>query len=361
MLLDSVRNLLGWHTAAAAASAAVEPVPLLVPDAALAEDDDPIWPSARIGVAEALWGEGFLLPGGGAEVLRLAAPLGLSAASSLLLIGAGSGGPPRRIAEQFGVWVTGYEANARLAALANARSQGAGLGRRAQVEPWDPSAPKFPRRYFHHGLAIEALRGASPEPLLAAAAKALKPGGQLVLLETVSDLPLDPADPMVATWAKLDHRPRGSADRTGDYRGAGAPRVRCAHRRGRVPPRDAERHTGMARRGAGHGRRATGPATGRRRGSRGGAVAGTLPPDARGQAAPGALERDLRRRMTPRCRVDRLVRRPYPPRSSRGAEMRIRNSLRAAKVRDKNCRVVRRRGRVYVINKKNPRMKARQG
>jgi large subunit ribosomal protein L36 len=42
-------------------------------------------------------------------------------------------------------------------------------------------------------------------------------------------------------------------------------------------------------------------------------------------------------------------------------DMRIRNSLKAAKARDKNCRVVRRRGRVYVINKKNPRMKARQG
>ncbi|MDE2514695.1 MAG: type B 50S ribosomal protein L36 [Rhodospirillales bacterium] len=41
--------------------------------------------------------------------------------------------------------------------------------------------------------------------------------------------------------------------------------------------------------------------------------------------------------------------------------MRVRNSLRSAKARDKNCRVVRRRGRVYVINKKNPRMKARQG
>jgi len=49
------------------------------------------------------------------------------------------------------------------------------------------------------------------------------------------------------------------------------------------------------------------------------------------------------------------------PRSSRGAIMRVRNSLKAAKTRDKNCRVVRRRGRVYVINKKNPRMKARQG
>ena len=41
--------------------------------------------------------------------------------------------------------------------------------------------------------------------------------------------------------------------------------------------------------------------------------------------------------------------------------MRVRNSLKSAKVRDKNCRVVRRRGRVYVINKKNPRMKCRQG
>ena len=41
--------------------------------------------------------------------------------------------------------------------------------------------------------------------------------------------------------------------------------------------------------------------------------------------------------------------------------MKVRNSLKAAKVRDKNCRVVRRRGNIYVINKKNPRMKARQG
>ena len=111
--------------------------PRWCPTLALAEDDDPVWPSARISVAEALWGEGFLFPGGGAEVLRLAKPLGLTAASSLLLIGAGTGGPPRRIAAEFGVWVTGYEANPHLVALANERSQRAGLGRRAQVEHWD--------------------------------------------------------------------------------------------------------------------------------------------------------------------------------------------------------------------------------
>ena len=41
--------------------------------------------------------------------------------------------------------------------------------------------------------------------------------------------------------------------------------------------------------------------------------------------------------------------------------MKIKNSLKTAKLREKGCRVVRRQGRVYVINKKNPRFKARQG
>ena len=41
--------------------------------------------------------------------------------------------------------------------------------------------------------------------------------------------------------------------------------------------------------------------------------------------------------------------------------MKVINSLKTAKLRDKNCRVVRRRGRTYVINKKNPRFKVRQG
>lgn len=41
--------------------------------------------------------------------------------------------------------------------------------------------------------------------------------------------------------------------------------------------------------------------------------------------------------------------------------MKILNSLKSAKKRDKNCRVIRRKGRTYVINKRNPRLKARQG
>lgn len=41
--------------------------------------------------------------------------------------------------------------------------------------------------------------------------------------------------------------------------------------------------------------------------------------------------------------------------------MKVVNSLKTIKKRDKDCRVIRRKGRVYVINKRNPRFKARQG
>ena len=41
--------------------------------------------------------------------------------------------------------------------------------------------------------------------------------------------------------------------------------------------------------------------------------------------------------------------------------MRIASSLKTLKKREKDCRIIRRKGRVFVINKKNPRFKQRQG
>ncbi|MCB9988604.1 MAG: 50S ribosomal protein L36 [Rhodospirillales bacterium] len=41
--------------------------------------------------------------------------------------------------------------------------------------------------------------------------------------------------------------------------------------------------------------------------------------------------------------------------------MKVVNSLKTLKTRDRNCQVIRRRGRVYVINKIKKRFKARQG
>jgi large subunit ribosomal protein L36 len=41
--------------------------------------------------------------------------------------------------------------------------------------------------------------------------------------------------------------------------------------------------------------------------------------------------------------------------------MKVRSSLKSLKTRHRDCKLVRRKGRVYIINKTNPRFKAKQG
>lgn len=41
--------------------------------------------------------------------------------------------------------------------------------------------------------------------------------------------------------------------------------------------------------------------------------------------------------------------------------MKIYSSLKSKKIRDKSCQIVKRKGKIYIINKKNPKLKARQG
>jgi SAM-dependent methyltransferase len=203
VVLQTVRTLFGR---AAPDLMPLAATPRQPPRPELPPPEPTLWPAGRLAVAEALWGEGYLFPGGEAETLRLARPLGLSAAASLLVVGAGSGGPPRSIASHLGSWVSGFEYDPALVSLAAARCAGAGLGRRAGVARWDPDEPAFRARHYHHGLALEPLRVARPEAALAAIAGALKPSGQLLLVEAVADTPLEPDDPVVAAWLRLDGR-----------------------------------------------------------------------------------------------------------------------------------------------------------
>jgi cyclopropane fatty-acyl-phospholipid synthase-like methyltransferase len=213
MLLLALRDRLARARRPAAPEAREQAAPLraaspfpAAPASPAAPAPPAVWTLPRLRVVEALWGEGFLLPGGAEEVLRLAVPLGLSAASSVLLLGVGSGGPSVRLAGDLGVWVHGHEADPFLAEMAARRIQRAGvaLAKRATVASWDPAAPAFDRHAFHHALAVQALRVRRPEDVLTAMAQAVQPGGQIALLETVAPAPLDAADPMVAAWLRME-------------------------------------------------------------------------------------------------------------------------------------------------------------
>lgn len=193
----------GLGEAAPASRLAAVPAPGLIP-----EPTPGLWTPPRLAVAGELWGEGYISPGGAAELIRLAVPLGLSAASSLLLLGAEAGGPPHTLASELGVWVAAHEADRLLAARAGQHIQRAGsaLAKRATVSHWDPEAPGFRRRFFHHALALEAVRHHVAEPVLAAIAAGLKPHGQLVLVETVAPVPLDPGDAAALAWCRMEGR-----------------------------------------------------------------------------------------------------------------------------------------------------------
>ena len=175
-------------------------------DEAPAAPAKPAWTPERLVITDTLWGEGYHSPGGEIEVLRLTKPMGLSAASTLLLLGAGAGGASCSLATRLGVWVNGFETDPQLAADAVERIARKNLSKRAQIETWNPETAVFREKFHHHGLVLEALNGARPEPALAAIAATLKPNAQLSLVELVADTPLDPHDPAVATWARLEHR-----------------------------------------------------------------------------------------------------------------------------------------------------------
>jgi large subunit ribosomal protein L36 len=53
--------------------------------------------------------------------------------------------------------------------------------------------------------------------------------------------------------------------------------------------------------------------------------------------------------------------RMYPANTAFEIVMKVRNSLKSLRGRHRNNRLVRRKGRVYIINKTNRRFKARQG
>ncbi len=201
MRLADVR---AWIAKRSVAAPPGEPEPARPAEVPSAPAVPSLWPPARLGVTHRLWGEGFILPGGPEDVLRVAAPLGLAATSSLLLLGCGAGGPARCLAALFGAWVAGFEADPALAAEARAVCARAGLGQRVRIDRWDPAAPAFPAGSCHHALALDPFRQGAVVPILQATLRALRPGGQISLLATVAGPGFAPEAARSAAWLRLD-------------------------------------------------------------------------------------------------------------------------------------------------------------
>ena len=117
--------------------------------------------------------------------------LQLTAASHLLELGSGIGGPARFFARSYGCKVTGIDLSHFNHRTAVERTTEAGLGHLATFVHGDAAALSFPGAAFTHVFLCEALCYFPDKTgMYRSAHRALKPGGILAFLEAAADQPV---------------------------------------------------------------------------------------------------------------------------------------------------------------------------
>jgi SAM-dependent methyltransferase len=139
-------------------------------------------------IRQRLYGRGYVIPGDAAWVLELVEPFRLGAASSLLDLAAGLGGPARTLAQAFHARVTGIERDHDCAQQGNAISAALGAAHLVRIKPCDPESLELDAARFDCALGREASYAvAEKERFLRVVAQSLRARGQIVLTDFVLD------------------------------------------------------------------------------------------------------------------------------------------------------------------------------
>jgi len=161
------------------------------------------WSDWRIDLMERLWGTGFLLPGGADFVSELTRPLNLGSKTSVLVLGAGMGGPSNSIAKEFGAFIDGIEPDPELAVAGTKRAtivKGMSRVTIKNLSIDDDSA--FARKYDAIFGQEILLQRANVSQLLDRCANALKENGKLVITDfTSAD---ETAGSSIEAWLKRE-------------------------------------------------------------------------------------------------------------------------------------------------------------
>lgn len=105
------------------------------------------WQALPGEIAERMWGEGEMLPGGDTITDMLINPVYLTNEMSLLDLSAGLGGPMRRTTKEFGVYITGLERDPVIAARGMELSVVAGKGKHTPISAYTPDSFSIGRRF----------------------------------------------------------------------------------------------------------------------------------------------------------------------------------------------------------------------
>ncbi len=131
-----------------------------------------------VGLLEALWGKGYLSPGGDAETAMVLEGLDLKG-SYVLDIGCGTGGATLFIAERYGADVLGVDVEAGVIAKAATAAAERGLSKSARFEVITPGPLPYGEATFDAVFSKDALIHVEDKRAIAAEIfRVMKPGGQ---------------------------------------------------------------------------------------------------------------------------------------------------------------------------------------
>ena len=163
------------------------------------------WETSRVNLVQKLWGEGFASPGGRNHILTMVNIFGLDPAMTVLDLGAGLGGAARFMCEKFGVWVTGFEADAALAEAAMALSVKAGMGEKAPINVFEPKSFEHKAKSVDCVFSKEFLFTVANKPkFLKAVENLLKLKGQFLFTDYILARP-HLKSPVLEEW--MAHEP----------------------------------------------------------------------------------------------------------------------------------------------------------
>ena len=139
--------------------------------------------------------------GGVAATRRLAALAGIDAASRVLDVGSGIGGPARHLAETFGCSVVGIDLTAEYCRLAQALSERTGLAGKVSFQPANALDLPFADGSFDVAWTQHVAMNIGDRPKLCGEMyRVLKPGGRIAFYDAVAIKGQEPMFPV--PWAR---------------------------------------------------------------------------------------------------------------------------------------------------------------
>ncbi|GAB2175238.1 methyltransferase domain-containing protein [Dongia sp. agr-C8] len=157
-----------------------------------------------IKIAQTIWGESLVGPGGAAAILTLVKPFALDPSMTVMDFGAGLGGGTRAVSEEFGVWVNGFEPDPIMAAGGQELSTKKGIKKAeikaCAIKDFQPKPASFDCIYSSEALYMVQEK----EKLLGNFERALKARGQIALTDFVRTAGTKADDPRLKDFVTRD-------------------------------------------------------------------------------------------------------------------------------------------------------------